>query len=93
MDFLDEMVAARTSRNPQFPALVRAAESRRDLLRGLAEARVDAGATQTQVAAIMGTSQSQVARIEEAGCDTRLSTVEKFAAALGKRIEWKIVDA
>jgi predicted transcriptional regulator len=40
----------------------------------------------------MGTSQSQVARLESAGVDTKLSTVEKLAAVLGKRIEWRIVD-
>ena len=41
----------------------------------------------------MGTSQSQVARLESASIDTKLSTVEKLAAVLGKRIEWQIKDA
>lgn len=41
----------------------------------------------------MGTSQSQVARLEAASCDAKMSTVEKYAAVLGKRVEWKLVDA
>ncbi len=92
-DFLDEIINERTKGNPSFPALVQAADDRRELLRALAHERERSGHTQTEVAAAMGTSQSQVARLEAAGCDTKLSTVEKFAAVLGKRVEWNIVDA
>lgn len=38
----------------------------------------------------MHTSQSAVARIESAEVDLKLSTVERHAAALGKRVEWKV---
>lgn len=93
MDFLDEIIRDRTKGNPLFPALVRAAEDRRDLLRALAAEREESGHTQTEVAAAMGTSQSQVARLEAASCDAKLSTVEKYAAVLGKRVEWRLVDA
>jgi predicted transcriptional regulator len=41
----------------------------------------------------MGTSQSQIARLESANFDTKLSTVEKLAAVLGKRVEWRLTDA
>ena len=44
-------------------------------------------------AAAMGTSQSQIARLESANIDAKLSTVEKLAAVLGKRLEWRLVDA
>lgn len=91
-DFLDEIVRDRTEGNAQFPALVRAAEERRRLLLALAELRARSGQSQTRVAAAMGTSQAQVARLEAASCDTKLSTIEKFAAVLGKRIEWTLVD-
>lgn len=91
-DFLDELIRTRTLRNASFPALVEAASARRALLQALAEARADSGLTQTQAAALMGTSQSQVARLESGAADTKLSTVERLAAALGKRIEWKLVD-
>lgn len=92
-DFLEEFIRRRADRNPAFPALVEAAIGRRDLLRALAKAREQSGLTQTEVAAAMGTSQSQVARLESANVDTKLSTVEKLAAVLGKKVEWRIVDA
>jgi ribosome-binding protein aMBF1 (putative translation factor) len=92
-DFLTEIVRERTAENPAFPALVQAAADRRRLLRALAEQRERSGLSQTQVAAAMGTSQSQVARLESGNVDTRLSTVERLAAVLGKRIDWRLVDA
>jgi ribosome-binding protein aMBF1 (putative translation factor) len=91
-DFLAEIIRERSAKNPNFPALVKAAEERRKLFLALAREREASGLTQTEVAAAMGTSQSQVARLESAGVDTKLSTVEKLAAVLGKRIEWRIID-
>lgn len=92
-DFLSEITRERTEENPRFPALVQAAIDRRELLRALAHEREESGLTQTQVAAAMGTSQSQIARLESANFDTKLSTVEKLAAVLGKRVEWRLTDA
>lgn len=92
-DFLDELIRTRSERNPAFPALVDAASERRALMRALAAARSEAGLTQTEAAALMGTSQSQVARLESGAGDTRLSTVERLAAAVGKRVAWRLVDA
>lgn len=89
-DFLDEIVEERTQRNPGFPDLVDAALRRRQLLRELAALREELGLSQTLVAARMGTSQSAVARLEAGEVDTKLSTVERFAAALGQRVEWRI---
>jgi predicted transcriptional regulator len=48
-----------------------------DLLRQLAEERVELGLSQTAVAAEMGTSQSAVARIESGNADVKMSTVER----------------
>jgi len=92
-DFLEEIISERSARNPNFPALVQAAAERRELLRALAKEREASGFTQTEVAAAMGTSQSQIARLESANIDAKLSTVEKLAAVLGKRVEWRLVDA
>lgn len=89
-DFLDELVDERTQRNPGFPDMVDAALRRRELLRELAALREELGLSQTLVAARMGTSQSAVARLEAGEVDTKLSTVERFAAALGQRVEWRI---
>jgi ribosome-binding protein aMBF1 (putative translation factor) len=92
-DFLTEIIRERTTKNPNFPALVEAASQRRELLRALAKERERSGFTQTEVAAAMGTSQSQVARLESANFDAKLSTVEKLAAVLGKKIKWELIDA
>ena len=72
-DFLDEIIAERTARNPDFPALLAAAADRRRLLRELAQTRVAVGLTQTEVAARMGTAQSAVARLESGASDAKLS--------------------
>src|SRR6266850_6484888 len=92
-DFLDEIVRERTKRNSGFPAIVDAATERRRLLRELAHERESRGITQTAVAAEMKTSQSAVARIESGQADVKLSTLERYAAAVGKRVRWQLVDA
>jgi ribosome-binding protein aMBF1 (putative translation factor) len=92
-DFLDEIVRERTKRNRGFPDLVDAATERRHLLRELAHERESRGITQTAVAAEMKTSQSAVARIESGQADVKLSTLERYAAAVGKRVRWQLVDA
>jgi ribosome-binding protein aMBF1 (putative translation factor) len=89
-DFVDEIVEERTEMNPEFPDLVEAALRRRRLLRELAGRREKLGLSQTVVAARMGTSQSAVARLEAGEIDAKLSTVERFAAALGQKIEWRV---
>ena len=92
-DFLEEIVDERSERNPEFPDLVEAALRRRQLLRELAARREKLGLSQTVVAARMGTSQSAVARLEAGEIDAKLSTVERFAAALGQKVEWRVVKA
>lgn len=91
-DFLDEMIDVRTKSTPEFPALLDAAVRRRKLLEALAAEREALGLSQTVVAARMHTSQSAVARLESAEVDAKLSTVERYAAAVGKKIDWKLAD-
>ncbi len=92
-DALDEMVAEFTEANPAFPQLLRAAERRRALLRTLAEQRRRHNLSQTRVAAAMRTSQPTLARLETTAADTKLSTVERFAEALGYSLEYHLVPA
>jgi ribosome-binding protein aMBF1 (putative translation factor) len=68
----------------------RMAADRGRLVRELAEQRQAAGLSQTQVAARMGTSQSAVARLESGTADVRASTLERYAAAVGGHITWKL---
>jgi len=71
-------------------ALRRMSQDRRRLMRELAGRRQDAGLSQTEIAARMGTSQSAVARLEAGEADARASTLERYAAALGTEITWKL---
>jgi transcriptional regulator with XRE-family HTH domain len=68
----------------------RMAEDRGRLVRELAEHRQAVGLSQTEVAARMGTSQSAVARLESGTADLRASTLERYAAAVGGQITWKL---
>src|SRR5436309_7401262 len=91
-DFLDELVSEGTKKDPGFPQLVEAAHRRRKLLRTLAGERTRRGISQTRIAARMRTSQSAIARLEAGEIDARVSTIDRFAAALGKRVEWRVVS-
>lgn len=61
----------------------------------LLEARLKSGLTQAQVAARMGTTAAAVAKLETSLLQARpsptLSTLRRYAAALGKRIEIRLV--
>jgi predicted transcriptional regulator len=65
-------------------------QRRRRLMAELAEKRRELGLSQTEVAARMGTSQSTVARLEAGGGDIRLSSVERYAEAIGHAVEWRL---
>lgn len=67
----------------------RMTEHRRRLIAELVSHRRAVGLSQTQIAARMGTSQSAVARLETGDADVRASTLERYAAALGRVIRWQ----
>jgi len=73
-------------------ALRRMAAQRAGLVRDLVAQRQAAGLSQTEVAARMGTSQSAVARLESGATDARASTLERYAAAIGGEITWRLND-
>lgn len=92
-DFLDELIAEEAKKDPSFPAMVDAVYRRRELLRRLVQARIRAGLTQEHVAERMHTSQAAVARIESGDFDVRTTTLDRYAAAVGKRIEFRLSAA
>jgi ribosome-binding protein aMBF1 (putative translation factor) len=55
------------------------------------EARQAAGLTQAQIATRMGTSQSVVARLENARHMPTFGMVTRYAAALGRRLDIRLV--
>lgn len=73
---------------PVFPGFREIAQrGRRQVIDELAAARREANLSQTEVAARMGTSQSVVARLESGGIDARLSTLQRYAAAVGQELQ------
>ena len=79
-----------SSRRTLFPGLQDLSGSRRALIEELARVRRDSELSQTEIAARMGTSQSAVARLESGELDARLSTLERYAAAVGRTVNWQV---
>ncbi len=77
---------AEERRRSAFPGFDEVAQRRRALADELVSRRVALGLSQTEVAARMQTSQSAVARLESGDADVRLSTLERYAAALGQEL-------
>jgi len=78
--------------DPVLPGFREMAVRRRALSEDLLARRVALGLSQTEVAARMGTSQSAVARVEAGSSDVRLSTIERYAAAVGHVLRWSFED-
>jgi DNA-binding transcriptional regulator YiaG len=83
-DLVAELISERTAKNEAFPQLVAEAEMRCKLARRLAALREKKSLSQTMVAARMGTSASVVSKLE-AGGDVKLSTLQRYCAAIGQK--------
>jgi ribosome-binding protein aMBF1 (putative translation factor) len=91
-DFLDEIVAERSRRNPAFPDLVAEASRRRELAHRLAGHRRARGLSQTLVAARMGSAASVVSKLES-GADVKLSTLQRYCSAVGGDLSFALTPA
>jgi len=56
----------------------------------LKQAREEAGLTQEELAARLNTKKTAISRIENHAEDIKLSTLEKFARALGKQLKLEV---
>ena len=57
----------------------------------LKQARLESGLTQEQIAKRLNTTKSVVSRMENHATDIRLSTLEKFAKAVGREIHIALI--
>jgi len=73
-----------------FPGFAAMQARRRRLIAALVARRRRLGLSQTEVAARMGTSQPAVARLESGAGDVRLTTLERYALAVGHRLDWRL---
>jgi DNA-binding XRE family transcriptional regulator len=90
-DFLDEIIAESMIEDPEFSTLVDAAVHRRELLRSFGRRREALGISQRTLAARMHTQQPAIARLERGESDPKLSTLERYAAALGFALDVTLV--
>lgn len=63
------------------------------LIGAMVEARHDAGLTQQELAIRMGTTQSVIARLENAHHLPSLDLLTRYAAAIGRRVDIHLVAA
>ncbi|MGH3489287.1 MAG: helix-turn-helix domain-containing protein [Actinopolymorphaceae bacterium] len=85
-DDLDAFLADQLQ-DPAFAAAYEDAHARADLLAGCVRLRKESGVTQAQVARAMGTTQSAVSDLEAGATDPQLTTVQRYARAVGGRLE------
>jgi DNA-binding XRE family transcriptional regulator len=75
---------ARQMDDPEFRAAYAEESAKKELWLQLVEARQEAGLTQAELAARLGVSQAQVARIEKRGYDAyTLTSLRRYVQALG----------
>jgi predicted transcriptional regulator len=77
-------------RRSVFPGFDDLESRRREVVGDLVRERQRLGLSQTEVAARMQTSQSAVARLERGDGDLRLSTLQRYAAAVGRDLRWRL---
>jgi ribosome-binding protein aMBF1 (putative translation factor) len=90
MDDLEKYIEKRKKRSRAFADEFEAGYEQFKVGLMLRNAREQAGLTQEQIAARLRTRKSAISRIENHAEDIRLSTLEKFAGAVGKRLSLKI---
>jgi transcriptional regulator with XRE-family HTH domain len=73
-----------------FPGFGELSADVHDVVDRLAAMRREQGLSQTQVAARMRTSQSAVARLEAGQDDIRISTLRRYAHALGQTVRFGV---
>ncbi len=91
-DFLAELIEGSTAEDPLFPQLHAAELERRELMRQLAAKRTELGLSQTELARRMRTRQPVVSRLLSGDVDPQHSTEDRLAAAMGMRIERRLVS-
>jgi len=90
MSDLQKYIQKRKLRDPEFAKNFDSGYEQFKIGVLLKQARQDAGFTQEEVAARLQTKKTAISRIENHAEDIKLSTLERFAEAIGKRLTLKI---
>jgi DNA-binding XRE family transcriptional regulator len=87
-----ELIASYTAHDPGFRRRVEQEMVYAEMAQAIYDARNEAGLTQQKLADLVGTTQSAIARLEDADYNGHsLSMVQRIAEALGRRVEVKLV--
>ena len=87
-----KMIADDCDRDPELRRMVERAMVYAEMAQAIYDARNEAGLTQQKLADLVGTTQSAIARLEDADYNGHsLSMVQRVAEALGRRVEVKLV--
>ena len=90
MKTLKSYVAERKSRDPEFANGYESGYEEFKIGVMLKVAREEAGLTQEQLAEKLNTKKTAISRIENHAEDIKMSTLAKFAQALGKRLRIEV---
>jgi HTH-type transcriptional regulator/antitoxin HipB len=91
MDDLDKYIEKRKKRSPEFAKDFE--DGYNDFKIGLLlkQARVESGLTQEDIAKKLKTKKSAISRIENHAENIKLSTLKKFAQAVGREISLQVI--
>ena len=92
MSDLERYIEARKKRSPKFGEGFESGYEAFQFSVMLRQARERAGITQEAIAKRLRTKKSAISRIENHAEDIRLSTLGKYAKALGKRLRVQLTD-
>jgi len=90
MSDLKKYVSSRKANDPEFQEGYEEGYQSFKIGALLRQAREDSGLTQEEIAERLNTKKSAISRIENHAEDIKLSTLEKFASVLGRKIEVSI---
>jgi transcriptional regulator with XRE-family HTH domain len=89
---LDGIFAEREALIPDLESLTEDLDRQRSLIGRLRSLREQSGKTQSEIAERMHTTQPAVARFEAGDVDPKMSTVARYARAVGFALEWSLPD-
>jgi HTH-type transcriptional regulator/antitoxin HipB len=92
MSDVQHYIARRKRRDPKFAENFESGYQAFEFSVMLRQARRKAGMTQEAIAKRLRTKKSAISRIENNAEDIRLSTLQKYAQALGKRLRVQLTD-
>jgi ribosome-binding protein aMBF1 (putative translation factor) len=92
MSDVEHYIEKRKKQNPHFAKDYESGYQTFEFSVMLREARERAGVTQESIAKKLRTKKSAISRIENHSEDIRLSTLHKYAKALGKRLRVQITE-